>query len=123
MDANTKNVKKAFRNLDKYDVLKYDLISAMNEAEKHRDDDDNGTCNFDSPALDYRECGMSITKTKEAIEKAGLRCFEWTIFRRKLLVICGFQCGQAERRSRMAEAFCNRLVALGYPATMYYQMD
>ena len=59
-----------------------------------------------------------------AIMKAGLRGWEssgrmW----RGAVIINGFQHGQAERRSRMAEAFRDSMKADGYECMMYYQMD
>ena len=101
----------------------------------HICDDDSGTCNFDSPALDFAACGMTRARAEEAIKSVGLYCHDWKPFKNhrgedgKLvkaptyLVISGFQCGQGYRRTRMAEAFCQRLNEDGFEAGMYYQMD
>ena len=99
------------------------------------DGDDGGTCNFDSPVLDFKACGLKKADAEKIIGDLGLRCFDWKPFRShrdengKLikaptyLVICGFQHGQAYLRTRMAEAFCNSLNSQGIESGMYYQMD
>lgn len=101
----------------------------------HICDDDGGTCNFDSPVLDYAACSMSKADAEAAIKAVGLHCHDWKPFRNhrgddgKLvvaptyLVISGFQSGQGLRRTRMAEAFCQQLNEDGFEAGMYYQMD
>lgn len=99
------------------------LIRATFAAMERRDADDGGTCNFDAPALDYKRLGLSKAHAAEIICSIGLRCFEWRPFRYSYLVITGFQRGQANRRSDMAEAFCESLHADLIPATMYLQMD
>ena len=99
------------------------LIRASYAAMQFRDADDGGTCNFDAPALDYKRLGLSKAHAAEIICSIGLRCFEWRPFRYSYLVITGFQRGQANRRSDMAEAFCESLHADLIPATMYLQMD
>ena len=95
-------------------------------ASAHNADDDGGTCNFDSPALDFKACGMKRADAETAIKAAGLHCFEWKpsrFGRDKLLVITGFQAGQANRHTETAEAFYHSMKSDGYPVTMYYQMD
>lgn len=99
------------------------------------DGDDGGTCNFDSPAVDFRACGLTEQAAIRVIEQAGLRCYDWKPFRGyrdadgrlvrapKFLVICGFQHGQANLRTTMAEAFCHSMNADGCECRMYYQMD
>ena len=101
----------------------------------HICDDDGGTCNFDSPVLAYAACGLTRARAEEAIKSVGLYCHDWKPFRNHrgedgrmvkaptYLVISGFQCGQGYRRTRMAEAFCQRLNEDGFEAGMYYQMD
>ena len=99
------------------------------------DGEDGGTCNFDSPALDFVACGMKEKDAERLLESAGLRSFPWKPFKNhrgedgtmirapKFLVICGFQHGQANLRTRMAEAFCRRMNVDGCETRMYYQMD
>ena len=101
----------------------------------HIRDDDGGTCNFDSPAFDFDACGMRKADAERIIQAVGLRCFDWKPFKNyrgddgkmvkspTYLVICGFQCGQGYRRTKMAEAFCTSMNADGYECGMYYQMD
>jgi len=112
-------------------ALKRAAIAAI----PHLDDDDGGTCNFDSPALDYAACGMTKECAKQAIEAVGLSCFDWRPFKNHrtddgkivkaptFLVIGGFQSGQGYRRTHMAEAFCDAMNNEGYETRMYYQMD
>ena len=98
------------------------------------DGGDGGTCNFDAPAIDFAACGLSKAATVKIIKEAGLDCYDWKPFRShrengKLvkaptyLVITGFQRGQADLRTRMSRAFCNRLNIDGIESGMYYQMD
>jgi hypothetical protein len=108
---------------NKYAELIKALEKAKQAAQAHINTEDGGTCNFDSPAIDYREMHMSKAKTKEAIVAAGLRSFEWNSWGGIRLVICGIGAGQANRRSRMVEAAYESLKADGIAATMYYQMD
>jgi len=108
---------------NKYVELTKALKKAKEAAQAYANTEDGGTCNFDSPAIDYRKMHMSKAKAKEAITAAGLQCFEWNSLAGKLLVICGIGAGQGNRRSRMAKAACESLKADGIAATMYYQMD
>lgn len=99
------------------------LRSAASAAVALKLSTDTGTCNFDSPAFDFKAAGLSRKEAEFAIEKAGLRSFVWKCFSSPLLVICGFTHGQAEMRTQMAETFASCLTASGYPCIMYYQMD
>ena len=108
---------------DKYSELTNALIKAKEEAQKYINTEDGGTCNFDSPAIDYREMHMSKAKAVEAIKNAGLRCFEWKSWGGMMLVICGIGAGQGNRNTRMAEAAYESLKSSGISATMYYQVD
>ncbi len=98
-------------------------------------DDDGGTCNLDAPTLDYAEYGMSKAEAEEAVRKAGFTCYSWKPVKDHrdsdgvmhhepaYLVVCGFFPGQGNRRTNMAKAFCESLLADGIPSGMYYQMD
>ena len=105
------------------------LRRAAIAATKHIMDDDGGTCNFDSPVLYWHESGIRKQDAERAIAEVGLHCHEWYVRsgrgERKLgpLVICGFQFGQGNRHTAMAEAFEESLKAEGYMTGMYYQMD
>lgn len=108
---------------EKYQRLTDSLRRAASAAEKFAAVEDSGTCNFDSPALDFRANGMTKARAEAAIKAAGLRCYDWRCFGVTMLVICGFQRGQAYRHTKMAEAFYEALKADGYDCTMYYQAD
>ena len=109
---------------EKYEALKKALERAKIIAEHSATADDGGTCNFDSPTLDYRAMGMSKKKAIETIESVGLRCFEWTWGGRIMgLVLCGMTKGQGNCRTKMAEAFSKSLQADGIKSNMYYQCD
>lgn len=104
------------------------LVEALEKAKKaaleHANHSDGGTCNLDSPALDYRGSSISKKQAVESIEAAGLRCFDWKPLRgTNMLVITGAFYGQAARRTAMAEAFRDSLKQSGFAAMMYYQMD
>lgn len=110
---------------EKYEALKKALERAKIVADMAWQEDDGGTCNFDSPTLDYRAMGMSKKKAMETIEEAGLSCSEWHGYRGCILglVICGMTKGQGNCRTAMAEAFHKSLKADGIESDMYYQMD
>lgn len=111
------------------------LRRAAVAAAAHINREDGGTSNFDSPALDYAEYGLTKPEAKAAIEAAGLSSSEWRPFRNHrgpdgrmiknptYLLIHGFERGQGDRRTAMAKAFANSLEADHVPATMYYQVD
>lgn len=107
----------------KYTALTAALERAKKSAQLFADSEDVGTCNFDSPAIDYRAMHMSKAKAEEAIEAAGLRCFEWKSWCGMRLVVCGIGEGQGNRQTRMAEAAQKSMEADGIVTSMYYQMD
>jgi hypothetical protein len=84
--------------------------------------EDGGTCNFDTPVL-YLP-GIRVRFVEECAAAAGIDAspFSWLGGRRWFFVFVPLH-GQANRRSRMAEAACRRLKALGLDAAMYCQMD
>ena len=115
--------------------LTISLRRAAVAAAAHINHDDGGTCNFDSPALNYAEYGLTKLEAKAAIEAAGMTCSEWRPFSNHrgpdgrmikcptYLLISGITRGQGNRRTAMAKAFANSLEADHIPATMYYQAD
>ena len=109
--------------IDKYAELTTALEQAKIAAQLYANSEDGGTCNFDSPVIDYRAMHMSKTKAEEAIRAAGLRCFLWKSYGGMRLVVCGIGCGQGNRNTRMAEAAEKSLKAAGMVTSMYYQMD
>lgn len=107
--------------MTKYEKLTTDLIAARDFAAMFADENDGGTCNFDSAviALPY----WSVSKVKEAFEKAGLRASACRSFGNSYYLIGGCYSGQGNRRTTMAEAVYEYLKKLGYQVSMYYQMD
>ena len=81
--------------------------------------DDGGTCNFDSPVLDYQAAGIARDEAERIIKAAGLSCYDWE----KMLVLGIATFGQGNRRTEMAEAFMRSMIESGFPSCMYYQMD
>ena len=108
---------------EKYTELTKALIKAKEAAQVYMNSEDGGTCNFDSPAIDYRAMHMRKGNAVEAIRAAGLRCFDWKSWGGTRLVICGLGAGQGNRNTRMAEAARQSLKESGVEAFMYYQMD
>jgi hypothetical protein len=109
--------------INKYTMLTAALEQAKKAAQPYANTEDGGTCNFDSPVIDYRAMHMSKAKAEEAIRAAGLRCFDWKSYGGTRLVICGIGYGQGNRNTRMAEAAEKSLKAAGMETGMYYQMD
>ncbi|MBQ6960906.1 MAG: hypothetical protein IJP78_08025 [Clostridia bacterium] len=115
--------------------LTWALKRAAVASAQYIDHEDGGTCNFDSPALDFAACGLKKADAEQAIHDAGLLCYDWKPFKdhygpdHKLirnptyLVISGFQSGQGNRHSKMAETFSESLNQEGFTSIMYYQMD
>ena len=99
------------------------LIRALRRATvasmEHAEDDDDGTCNFDSPVLDYKSYGITRDAAEQAVKSLGFHCYDWE----DCLVITGFLSGQGNRRTQMAEAFSKSLDNDGVPSGVYYQMD
>ena len=83
---------------------------------------DGGTCNFDTPAI--RLPGMRERLVQECANEAGISAsaFDWLGGRRWFWIHVPNH-GQANRRTRMAEAGCRRLKELGLQARMYCQAD
>ena len=106
----------------KYAQLRDDLIAAYNETEHLEDTEDGGTCNFDSPVLHLDR--WSKEKVKQAAREAGGSAWQWTWGSRVMgWVVSPRSSGQANRRTRRAEAIAKAMEAKGYSVGMYYQMD
>lgn len=101
------------------EILSRALRRATVACMAHANDEDGGTCNFDSPTLDYESCGMARDDAERVIKAVGLSCYDWE----KQLVITGPFGGQANRRTNMARAFYESMTEDGVAAGMYYQMD
>ena len=100
-------------------ALKSALLIAKIEADKLKDTDDGGTCNFDTPTLKLPS-EFSNWMLDVAFQHTGL---SYERVSKETIHILGAVEGQGFRRTAMAEAFRNKLCELGYVSYMYYQMD
>lgn len=106
----------------KYAKLRDDLIAAYAETEYLEQTEDGGTCNFDAPVLHLDR--WNAKKIKQAAEEAGSGAFRWTCGKFMMgWVFATKSSGQANRRTRRAEAISDALKAKGYDASVYYAMD
>lgn len=106
----------------KYAKLRDDLLAAYIATESIEQTEDGGTCNFDSPTLHLPR--WNAEKIKQAAKEAGGSAFKWTVGGSLLgWVFSPRSSGQANRRSRRAEAISAYLKNLGYDAGMYCAMD
>lgn len=106
----------------KYAKLRDDLLAAYAETEHLEQTEDGGTCNFDAPVLHLDR--WDGNKIKQAAKEAGGSAFKWTWGGSVMgWVFSPRSSGQANRRSRRAEAISEALKAKGYNAGMYYAMD
>lgn len=100
------------------EALKRTNEAALAEANTN----DSGTCNFDTPLICLK--GWKSSDIKEASESAGIEIGEQLSGWHKGYRFVSVKLyGQANRRTLMAEAAKRSLVADGYDASMYYQMD
>jgi len=83
---------------------------------------DGGTCNFDTPVIQFPGIRERFIRECAAAASIDAVPFDWLGGRRWFFVFVPLH-GQANRRSLMAEAACRRLKALGLPAAMYCQAD
>lgn len=83
--------------------------------------EDGGTCNFDTPTVFFGR--TSRTKVEAAAKAAGITVHYFSWMGRTACWINVRMDGQANLRSRMAEAADKVLKAAGLKAVMYYQMD
>ena len=100
-------------------ALRCALLIAYSEAQKLKDMEDGGTCNFDTPTLkltsEWKEADVN-----EAFKLTGLQPYKVEKGYYHILGACE---GQGDRRTAMAETFRDSLKALGYNSHVYYQMD
>jgi hypothetical protein len=108
------------KKLSRVEELAKALAKAKKEAMRYVDSEDGGTCNFDSATV--RLAGWREADVKKACDIAGVNCYKFTgrYFRPWHI---GYTSGQANRRSRMAEAFSESLRASGYDSGMWYAAD
>jgi len=107
----------------KYAKLRDDLRKAADAARLAAGPaEDGGTCNFDSAALSLPRWRDALVR--EAAKQAGCTCSDWTLYGHKHYVFYPFGiAGQANRRSRAAEAMTRALAGMGYEAMDYCQAD
>lgn len=105
----------------KYAKLRDDLLTAYAETEHIEQTEDGGTCNFDSPALKLPR--WNSKKIKQAAEEAGCGAWKWELWGNARWVISFRSSGQANRRSRRADALVEALSGMGYDCTEYCAMD
>lgn len=99
--------------------LKSALLIAKIEADKLKDTDDGGTCNFDTPTLK-----LPSEWTDWMLEVAFLHTgLSYERINKETIHVLGAVEGQGFRRTAMAEAFSNKLCELGYVSYVCYQMD
>lgn len=105
---------------EKVKALAEALAKARAEALKFKDIDDGGTCNLDCPTLHLKR--WRETDVQKACELAGLSCNKWEdyYFNYHIARACY---GQANRRTKMAEAFTEAMKNAGYEASVWYAMD
>lgn len=100
--------------------LKEAVASAKHAAELHPED--GGTCNFDHAIL-YNVKEFNMLAVKAAAAEAGITA-EKGLYMKKTVYFLGVpEGGQADMRTRQAEAMYGVLKDLGYDCGMYYQMD
>lgn len=107
----------------KYAKLRDDLREALRigRAAEEADPDDGGTCNFDSAAIHLPRWNARLIE--QAAAEAGTHCFDWTLWGSKSWVFSPDTRGQANARSRNAEAMTQYLKSVGYDAIDYCQAD
>ena len=98
--------------------LRFALLVAKVKAFDLIETEDNGTCNFDSPTLVLPK-EWSDKDIKEAFSGTGLQYYR----EGRTIEIYNATNGQGFRRTIMAEAFRDSLIASGYVSHVYYQMD
>ena len=104
-----------------YEKLTKDLATAKRDTMLAimNDNDDGGTCNFDTPILLLK--GVRMNKLESAAVNAGVRISKWGT---GYYHINGdFLCGQGNIRTKCAETFAKSLRSNGWEAYVYYAMD
>lgn len=104
-----------------YAKLRDDLKALQKVAETADSPEDGGTCNFDAPSIEWNRANEK--KMKQAAKEAGTGVFKWKLYGHTRWVFSVPGGGQANRRSRKAEAMTEYLKAKGYNAMTYCQAD
>lgn len=105
----------------KYAKLRDDLKTALAATAYLEQTEDGGTCNFDSPAMKLPR--WNSKKIEQAAEEAGCGAWKWELWGNARWVIAFRSSGQANRRSRRADALVKALSGMGYDCTEYCAMD
>ena len=103
--------------MDKEKLLK-DLQIAKEQALTHKNDNDNGTCNFDTPLIKLE--GTTEQELQDLVGKEyGVSKYngDWYQIGFKVLQ------GQAHKRTMMALKFVGALQELGYKSFVQYVID
>lgn len=104
-----------------YNKLTTDLAKAMHDTMLAiiDDNDDGGTCNFDTPVLFIK--GARYDKLKELGLLVGVRISKWGTG--YYHIDGNFLVGQGNLRTKCAETFAKSLSDSGWDAYVYYAMD
>ena len=97
------------------------LLNAVNAAAMFDETEDGGTCNFDSVILKIKIPAQFAPQIWVELDKMLVRDYG-RMWRGCYMVDIPLS-GQANRRTRMAEAACKELRNAGYNAFLYYQCD
>lgn len=104
-----------------FDKLERDIALAQKEADKYRNMDDGGTCNFDTVTI--------FLGRKSKNKMNNISQLDWSLIPVDSKYWSGYWFvffnvnGQANRRSEMMEAAGKKMRELGWDVKMYYEMD
>lgn len=107
----------------KYAQLRDDLILALTvgSAVEAANPEDGGTCNFETLQLYLPRWKHKLVE--QAAKEAGTRGFTTTAYGSKIWLFPPNTNGQANARTRNAEAMAKIMHQRGYDASVWYQMD
>ena len=126
----TNNITKETRNMEIKEEIRTSadlkelnnaLLNAVTAAAMLDETEDGGTCNFDSVILKIKIPAQFAPQTWVELEK--ILVSDYGRMWRGCYVVDIPLSGQANRRTRMAEAACKELNNAGYNAFLYYQRD
>ena len=104
-----------------FEKLERDISLAQKEADKFRNVDDGGTCNFDTVTI--------FLGRRSKAKMAKIAELDWSLIPVDSKYWSGYWFvffnvnGQANRRSEMVEAAGKKMRELGWNVRMYYEMD
>lgn len=108
-------------NIFDIDKFESDLCAAQRAADRYRDADDGGTCNFDTVTVNLGRATKkklaALAQLDWSVQPVGLRGWSgyWFVWFNTN--------GQADRRTDMVEAAAKEMAHRGYDVRVYYQMD